>query len=347
MNVERYTNRFFLLLSAAPPVLYLQDWLLQSKMTGFRFILQLFRGRRAYFLVSPSWSHEKAQLVRQTANLIKRHRKCYGDHQFIYLTNTIRELEVFQKYGIRAIFCNQNAFLDPAIFFPISHCKKRFQAIYDAAFIPYKRHYLASRIKGLALTAYVKKDTVSQDIQSVKENLPDAVWLKDGSSTDNIWLSDHEINLFLNEAQVGLCLSSVEGGMYASAQYLLAGLPVVTTQCRGGREVFFDSDIVRYVADDPDDVAKAVDEFCAAPPDPMQIRNRTLVRFAEHRARLVDLMNSIYRDEGVRVNWAKEWPAQLPNKLHGGNFSILNYVASLIWKKGGFPWIDPFHITNK
>jgi glycosyltransferase involved in cell wall biosynthesis len=347
MNVKHYSNRFFLLLSADPPVLYLQDWLLRWKMTGFRLLLQLLRGRRAYLLVSPSWSHENPQLVRRAVQLIKKHRRWYGDFQFIYLANTVSELKLFQENGVRAIFCNQNAFLDSAIFFPLPHIKKRFRAIYDAAFIPYKRHFLACQAKGLALTAYVKKDTLRRDIYSVKESLPHAIWLKDGSATGNVWLSDHEINHFLNEAQVGLCLSAVEGGMFASTQYLLAGLPVVTTQCRGGREVFFDSDFVRYVADDPDDIAEAVDEFCAAPPDPMQIRSRTLVRFSEHRVRLVDLLNSIYRDEGRKENWADEWPVQLPNKLHGGNFPIRNYFAALTGKKGDFPWLDSFHGTGR
>ncbi len=339
-NVSHYANFFFLLLSADPPVFYLQDWLLRWKLTGFRLLLQLLRRRRAYFLVTPSWSHENPYLVQQAARLIKKHRKWYGEHQFIYLANTLKELELFQENDVRAIFCNQNTFLDPAIFFPLPHSKKQFRAIYDAAFIPYKRHYLARKVKGLALNAYVKKDTARSDIRSIKEGLPHAIWLKDGSATGNVWLSDHEINLFLNEAQVGLCLSAMEGSMYASAQYLMVGLPVVTSQCCGGREIFFDSDFVRYVADDPDDVAEAVDEFCASPPDPMEIRNRTLARFAEHRARLVDLMNSIYYDEGNKVSWADEWPAQLPNKLHGGNFPFRNYLGALIGKKGGFPWVE-------
>jgi glycosyltransferase involved in cell wall biosynthesis len=342
--MKRYANRFFLLLSASPPILYVKDWLLLWKMTSFHLLLQLLRGRRVYLLVSPSWSRESSPW--QDARLIGDYRKRYGDWQFIYLANTARELEIFQENGIRAIFCNQNAFLDPAVFFPFPNSKRRFRAIYDAAFIPYKRHYLASKVSGLAVTAYVKKDTCSQDIRSVKESLPHAVWLKDGSVTGNIWLSDHEINVFLNEAQVGLCLSAVEGAMWASAQYLLAGLPVVSTHCRGGREIFFDTDFVRYVADDPDDVAKAVNEFCAAPPDPLQIRHRTLARFAEHRSRLVDLVNSIYNDEGRTTKWADEWPSHLPNKLHGGNFPIANYFAALTGKKGAFPWLDSMAQRN-
>jgi hypothetical protein len=156
MNLKRYTNRFFLLLSAAPPVLYVKDWLLRRKMTNFHLLLQVLRNRRAYFLVSPSWSYENPSLARQATVWIEKYRNWYGDWQFIYLANTTRELEIFQENSIKAIFCNQNAFLDPAVFFPHPNSKKQFRAIYDAAFIPYKRHYLASKVSGLALTAYVK-----------------------------------------------------------------------------------------------------------------------------------------------------------------------------------------------
>jgi glycosyltransferase involved in cell wall biosynthesis len=272
---------------------------------------------------------------------IRKHRSWYGDHRFIYLANTVKELELFQENGIQAVFCNQNAFLDAAIFFPIRGSKKRFRAIYDAAFIPYKRHYLARQVSDLALTAYVKNDTGKADISAVKASLPHAVWLKDGSATGNAWLSDRDINGFLNEARVGLCLSAAEGAMYASAQYLLAGLPVVTTHSRGGRDVFFDSDFVRYVADDPAAVVQAVDELCAAPPDPDRVRALTLARFAEHRGRFVELLNSIYRAEGRGDVWAESWPAQLPNKLHNGDISIMANVAALVGKRGGPPWQVP------
>src|SRR5262249_31586741 len=122
-------------LSASPPILYLHDWPLRWKMTSFRLLLQLLRGRRVYLLVTPSWSREdNPRIVQQDARLIGEYRKRYGDWQFIYLASTVRELEVFQESGIRAIFCNHNAFLDPAVFFPLPNSKKRFRAIYDAAF---------------------------------------------------------------------------------------------------------------------------------------------------------------------------------------------------------------------
>lgn len=42
----------------------------------------------------------------------------------------------------------------------------------------------------------------------------------------------------LNRGEVGLALSELEGACWASTEYLLCGLPVVSTPCSGGREVW-------------------------------------------------------------------------------------------------------------
>ena len=128
--------------------------------------------------------------------------------------------------------------------------------------------------------------------------------------------------------------------MFASAQYLLAGLPVVTTRNRGGRDTFYDPDYVRWVEDDPDAVAEGVDQLCADPPDALEIRRRTLARFAEHRARFVDLMNAIYREEERERMWADRWPEGLPNKLHGVHVPLRAQVTALITRRQVLPWVS-------
>ena len=70
-----------------------------------------------------------------------------------------------------------------------------------------------------------------------------------------------EVSNFINKCRVGLCLSSEEGGMYASTQYLLCGLPVVTTNNIGGRNTFFHPDYVYYAEDDSRDIAHGVEEL--------------------------------------------------------------------------------------
>ena len=128
--------------------------------------------------------------------------------------------------------------------------------------------------------------------------------------------------------------------MFASAQYLLVGLPVVTTRNRGGRDTFYDPDYVRWVEDDPDAVAEGVDQLCADPRDPLEIRRRTLDRFAEHRARFVELMNAIYREEGRAEVWADRWPESLPHRLHGMHVPLRAQVNALVARWKVLPWVS-------
>jgi hypothetical protein len=121
--------------------------------------------------------------------------------------------------------------------------------------------------------------------------------------------------------------------MYASAQYLLAGLPVVTTHNKGGRDIFFHPDYVLWVEDDPEAVNHAVLELAANPPDPQAVRKRTLAMMAEHRMKLVSFVNDIYRQENCPDPWAESWPVGLPNKLFDLSCTTTELIRALLTRK--------------
>ena len=106
--------------------------------------------------------------------------------------------------------------------------------------------------------------------------------------------------------------------MYASIQYLLAGLPVVSTKSAGGRDEFFHPDYVRIVEATPGAVAAAVAEMrqCELAPD--EIRERTLERVRLHRRRLFERIDRIYADQGVDRSFEAEWPSVFIDKLWRG-----------------------------
>ena len=74
--------------------------------------------------------------------------------------------------------------------------------------------------------------------------------------------------------------------MFASMEYLLAGLPVVSTLNIGGRDMFSDPEFWLTVADTKDSIRDAVAEMAKRHVSPARIRARTLERVHEHRARL-------------------------------------------------------------
>ena len=149
------------------------------------------------------------------------------------------------------------------IFKPISDIRKKYDAVYDARFIEFKRHYLATRINSLALI-YAQNHFTEQDwhfFNKTKSELARAHYFNRSDSGEYQNLSPEDIAKCLNECRVGLCLSAVEGAMYASVQYLLCGLPVVSTKSLGGRDVFFDDHYVSLVEPDPEAVKQGVEDL--------------------------------------------------------------------------------------
>jgi len=116
---------------------------------------------------------------------------------------------------------------------------------------------------------------------------------------------------YCNRAHVGLCLSATEGAMYASIEYLLCGLPVVSTINRGGRDFFFDPEFCITVPPDPAAVAKAVEGLRRRKISPEYIRERTLQKIVHERNKFLEFVQAIYQQEGsnrdVREDWGRSF----------------------------------------
>jgi hypothetical protein len=90
--------------------------------------------------------------------------------------------------------------------------------------------------------------------------------------------------------------------MFASMEYLLCGLPIISIRSLGGRDVFFDEEYVQIVDATPDAVNNGVLEISRRQIPPQHVRQKTLAKIAEHRARLIDLVAEISAAEGVKIH---------------------------------------------
>jgi len=326
----------YLVLSVNPAVIYVKDYLLRNRKSLFGLLLESLRFKPVTLIIGLSWCHQNNYLIKSLKGLIASCQIRFPHYRFIILTNTPKEDEFLHEAGLETVFCNQNGFLDERLYFPTGEAKK-YDAIYDAALAPFKRHELARKINRLALISYVKPDVTIEETRRIAHENQHAVWLNDPLDNSSSWLSDVEINHLLNQAKVGLCLSAVEGAMYASAQYLLAGLPVVTTKNKGGRDELLDPAYTRWVEDDPSAVAAAVDELAGLNLDPHTIRRETLKKFSIHRNVFTDLMNGITR-ETTGGPWATQWPANLPNRLYSDHIPFHRTLMSLHLGGRPAPW---------
>lgn len=286
-----------------PLILYVNEWVLFSEPDALLPTFHRYRTRPVYLLLKFTWYHEDPYHVGKIVDGLRRHLRRHPNHEVIFLANTDRQQSVLEAAGLRSVVVSSNALVNPALFHPIPGCEKRHDAIYDARILPFKRHHLASRVDSLALlTARHPRLHDEAHARSIRALLSRAHWYNDPLSPGYRSYSPAEVNACLNESRVGLCLSAEEGAMYASIQYLLAGLPVVSTASRGGRDVFFDPDYVHIVRDDPEEVAAGVARMRDCPVPPEEIRARTLRRMETHVSRLFELLDEITLREGRQVD---------------------------------------------
>lgn len=300
-----------------PPILHVLYWTNRKDPLAFIGPMQeVLRDHPLHIICSFSWDMDPPKAIDAVERVYSRRRKRFERHQIHYLACTPRQREQLIERGISAVLCSNTALVDEALYHPIPGVVKRYDAIYDARLSPFKRHQLAEKVGKLALlTGPVSDPGDAPYAEEIRRRLAHAHWCNSPFEARYRSLEPDEVNRHLNEARVGLCLSAIEGGMYASMQYLLAGLPVVSTPSAGGRDQFYDPDYTAIVEPVSAAVAEGVRRMADCPVPPEEIRSRTLGRLREHRANLFDLVDRICREEGRPRQFANDWPRVLVDKL--------------------------------
>ena len=185
------------------------------------------------FFVLLSW-HCVELAINETVNKIKT----LFENDYVLLVNTKKDENILKKYGVNVLFCHHNCFLDYDIF-KITSTIKKYDAIYIAQAVKWKRIELAKEIESLALICYENINDDNYDISYVNQLKKDnrLINIKYDQITQ---ISPNQVCELINKSKVGLILSEYEGGNYATTEYLLCGLPVISTKNKGGRDLFFD-----------------------------------------------------------------------------------------------------------
>ena len=322
----------FSLLHTDPLVLFSPDWEVANPASAVWAVLDAVLDRAAYLVVSPSWTLEDRSggVLDRLRQISQRAR----DVVVVVSCADANEAAVLQREGLAVVHCSVSALVRDDFFVPTPGRQPRFDAIYDARWTDYKRHDLARFVRSLALIAAPsvepRRCTHGYSLRTCVA-VRHATWISNPwGVTKKPWLSVEEVNAAYNQARVGLCLSRAEGVMFASIQYLLAGLPVVTTRNLGGRDEFFSQSYVRWVDDHPEAVADAVDELVTLNLDPHAIRDKTLAKMTEHRGRMQAWIQQVIAAEGGELGrWGGEWPAGLPNKLREPKARAADVLAEI------------------
>lgn len=149
-------------------------------------------------------------------------------------------LQIISK-GFSSVLLNHNALLDYNKFLFEINPDRKFLAVINSRPFWWKRVYLCKGIKGIA---YIKGEDWAKDESS---------WT-DWKSSDFDYLAEKippkKVSEIYQNSKMGLILSGNtgentqklnEGANYSTGEYLLSGLPVVTTPSQGGREYWLNS----------------------------------------------------------------------------------------------------------
>jgi glycosyltransferase involved in cell wall biosynthesis len=260
------------------------------------------------------WSIEIPRRLFKIVYVILRNRVLYPRIKVSILCNTKREKKLLSFFNIDSVYCNQNCFIDEKVFTIVPGVEKRFNAVYNAVLNEFKRHTLVSDIMGqVAFVTYRFENTSYKGYLDKKLN--NISWLNYLPGREPSFLDNDALVEIYNESRTGLALSAAEGSMYASCEYLLCGIPVVSTHSKGGRDVFFD-DYNSIIADAvPEQIALAVEKLTSANRDPMAIRTTAISQMKQHRKQFIKHVNRVLRAKGFHYDISHTWDEWFVNKL--------------------------------
>lgn len=216
--------------------------------------------------------------------------------------------------GLPAVFLNKNFMVSDQIFRPCRGVEVEFDAVYNARFVPEKRHELAAAIPRVGYLTYIDSEPQRREqfhmlYAAALARNPNHVLLNELADGQPATMSHEQVNIALGRAAIGLILSKVEGSSYASMEYLLAGLPVVSTPSTGGRDVFFDPEYCIVCEPTPAAVRDAVAALRARNIPREIVRARTLAKVQMERKRFLAMADNLIEElGGQRPYRDNPWP---------------------------------------
>lgn len=301
------------LLSAAPPVFL-------SGIPGNEYLgiagafARRYGNIEAGFVIFPTWSLERPGRPEAIRQKFLRHTERYPSHRFRFICSTQAEAASLEQLGLPALFLNKNVMVSDQIFRPLPRADIEFDAVYIARFMPVKRHELAAAVPRVAYVTYLDPAPSRWELfrrlyaEALARN-PGHVLLNEMVDGLPIRMSHQQVNAALGRAAVGLILSEVEGSSYATVEYLLAGLPVVSTPSKGGRDIYLDPEYCMVCEPDPAAVRDAVGVLRARNIPRELIRARTLARIQADRGRFLAVVDDLIEQlGGERRYGGSAWP---------------------------------------
>lgn len=267
----------------------------------------------ALFFLLIYWSLEdqhRVNIVKANAEL---HRSRFPQHRLVFFCNTSEEQRLIDAAGLEAVVLNHNQLVSEDTFRPIPDAQLKYDAVYNAKIARFKRHYLAADIERMLYVTYRCPSDMSVSagrayVRRILARSPEHQFANSLVNDLPTLLTRDEVNKSYSEASVGLCLSPTEGAMYASIEYLFAGLPIVSTPNYGGRDAFFDDEFCLTVKPDCREIRDAVNALRDRKIPRQYVRNRTIERVKAARRASLSTVERLIEQYGADLPVERIWP---------------------------------------
>lgn len=203
-----------------------------------------------------------------------------------------RALESANLNCFAIVLAGHNAFINEDYYTIKPEIPKTVNFICNSCFERYKRRDLIQKIDDIIHIGYSQS--------KIDDFIPKNGFCPNFVDKRNIhcWnpLSPSKVVGYYNQSRVGIILSEVEGSCFSSGEYLLCGLPVVSTVCKGGREHWYNnSNSVICEANEASVLAAcdlALEKLESGEFQPEKIRQGHIEEMNKQRQNLVD---EVYR----------------------------------------------------
>ena len=256
----------------------------------------IFRGQKIILLKGADWcSDENKNYMKYLKSAyFDKAKMIFPEHRLIFMSNSEEAHYQCRLNSIASAFVNQNCFIDERLFQPADK-QKDFDCVYNARFSEIKRHELISSDINLSvITYFINEEERMLHDSFIQNNRCTLLNPSKGSSI--LGIRPKELSEHLCRARCGLMLSEVEGANYATVEYLLSGLPVVSTPSKGGRNEYLDPRYCTIVKPNKELIMQAILSYKEKTPDPEQVRNSTIFNMESFRSRFARLMDPIFQD---------------------------------------------------
>ncbi len=303
------------IISSSPAIIYTRmDHGLPIGMAG---LLPADISCKITFLIGLAWSVENRVAAEWLRLAAVAHRAQFPNNTLVFITNTAAEADLLAGFGELAVCSCRASTIDLDLFRPLEGVSVDYDAIYNARLLPLKRHDLTLQIDKCAFIYYRAIETAEMEnaiIDRHKALAPNHRFLNTRIDGKPIPMDADEINIALNQAGAGLCLSAEEGAMFASIEYLLAGLPIVSTPSVGGRDGYYNEDYCLIAEPKPEKISEAVSVIKERQISREYIRNKTLDIINVHRIKFLDVIDYL-KSGGIAAETQWNFPSKIGTYL--------------------------------